>query len=307
MALGHNSYSAGHFLFQIDDAGGEGAAFVKSASGGMVKASVLEDQAGPLSTQFKHVGAIEVEPIEIEIGIAQSRPLLEWIRGSWRRDFSRRSGSIVHADWEYKCRFEQWFSGALITATKFPTLDAAGKEAAYVNVTLQPEEVETKKGDNHIVKGNRGENQKLWHPSNFRLDIQGIDCTFVNKIDSFTVTQKVKPLYLGTSRFAELEPTTIEFSHINVYMAADHAGDFISWYENFIVRGDKDTRQERDGHIEFLAPDHKSVLFVIDLNRLGIHRLSLEKSQANAEEIKRIKCELYVESMELKFQANYMK
>jgi hypothetical protein len=306
MMLGRKSYSAGHFLFQIDE-GGDGPAYIKSVSGGMVKGAVLEDQAGPVSTQFKHIGAVEIDPIQIEIGMALSRPLLDWIRGSWQRQFSRRSGSIVHADYDFKCKLEQWFSDALITETKFPTLDGSAREPAYLGVTLHPERVENKPGDNSVMRGNHGMYQKLWQPSNFRLDIQGIDCSHVNKIDQFSVTQKVKPLYSGSARFPELEPTGIDFSNLIVYVAVEHAADFMAWYDAFIMRGDKDTRQERDGFLEFLAPDTSTVLFTINLNRLGIHRLSIEKSDANAEQIKRCKIELYLESMELEYEDQFMK
>jgi T4-like virus tail tube protein gp19 len=306
MALGRKSYTAGHFLFQVDGAG-DGPAYLRSVSGGMVKGAVLEDQAGPVATQFKHLGAVEVDPIQIEIGMALSKPLLEWIRGSWQRQFSRRSGSIVHADFDFKCKFEQWFSDALVTETKFPPLDGSAKEPAYLSVTLHPERVETRKGDGTVLRANHGVHQKLWQPSNFRLDIQGIDCSYVNKIESFAVTQKVKPLYTGGARFPELEPTGVEFSNFIVYVALEHAGDFMAWYERFIMRGDKDTRQERDGFLEFLAPDGKDVLFTVNLNRLGIHRLSIEKSDANADQIKRCKIELYLESMELEYEDRFMK
>lgn len=301
MALGRKSYSAGHFLFQIDEGGGEGPAYIKSVTGGMVKGAVLGDQAGPVALQFKHLGAVEIEPIQVEIGMALSKPVLEWIRASWRRQFSRRSGSIIHADFDYKSKMEQWFQDALITETKFPTMDGAAKDPAYLNVTLHPERVENRKGDGSTIHGKFGTHQKLWQPSAFNLDIQGIDCTHVNKIDSFAVTQKVKPLYTGGSRFPELEPTGLEFSNLVVYTAVDHAADFMSWYEKFVMRGDRDTRQERDGYLEFLAPDHKTVLFTINLNRIGIHKLSIEKSDANADAIKRMRVELYLESMELEY------
>jgi hypothetical protein len=306
MALGRKSYSAGHFLFQIDEGGGEGAAYVKSVSGGMVKGAVLGDQAGPVSLSFKHLGAVEIDPIQLEIGMALSKPLLEWISGSWKRQFSRRSGSIIHADFDFACKFEQWFENALITETKFPALDGAAKEPAYLGVTLLPEQVQTIKGDGRAVQGKVGSHQKMWLPSNFRLDIQGIDCTYVNKIDSFAVTQKTKQLYLGTSRFPEVEPTGIEFSNLVLTLAVDHADDFMGWYDAFVMKGGKDTRQERDGFIEFLAPDNSTVLFTVNLNRLGIHKLSIEKSEANAESIKRCKVELYLESMELQYNDAFM-
>lgn len=306
MALGRKSYSAGHFLFQIDEGGGEGAAYVKAVSGGMVKGAVLGDQAGPVSLSFKHLGAVEIDPIQLEIGMALSKPLLEWIRGSWKRQFSRRSGAIIHADFDFKCKFEQWFENALITETKFPPLDGSAKEPAYLSVTLLPEQVKPVKGDGREVQGKLGTHQKMWLPSNFRLDIQGIDCTYVNKIESLAVTQKTKQLYVGTSRFPEVEPTGVEFSNVILTMAADHADGFMGWYDEFVMRGAKDTRQERDGFLEFLAPDNHTVLFTVNLNRLGIHKLSVEKSEANAESIKRCKVELYLESMDLEYNDRFM-
>lgn len=306
MVLGRKSYSAGHFLFQVDG-GGDGPAYLKSVSGGMVKGAVLEDQAGPVSTQFKHLGAVEIDPIQIEIGMALSKPLLEWIRGSWRRQFSRQSGSIIHADFDFKSKFEQWFTDALITETKFPALDGSAKEPAYLSVTLHPERVETKPGDGSVLRGNHGMYQKMWQPSNFRFDINGIDCRHVNKVESFAVTQKVKALYTGPGRFPELEPTSVEFSNVIVYLALEHASDFLAWYDKSLMKGGKDPRQERDGAIELLGPDSKTVLITVNLYRLGIHRLSIEKSDANSEQVKRVKVELYVESMELAYQDRYMK
>jgi hypothetical protein len=305
--LQRRSYSAGHFLFRLDHGSDEGAAYLKSVGGGMVKGAVLEEQAGPASQQFKHIGAVEIDPITIEIGMALSRPVLDWIKGSWEKKFTRQDGCIVHADFNLKCKMEQWFYRALITETKFPTLDGAAKDPAYLSVTIHPEEVEHVDGDDTAVTGFYGQNQKLWLPSNFRMWIQGIDCTYVNRIDSFTVTQKVKPLYLGQQRFPELEPTGIDFSNITVYIAAEHATDFEDWYQETVIAGTQETTAERPGYIEFLGPDNDTVLFTINLNELGIHRMSLEKSEANAEQIKRYKIELYMETMELEWEDKYLR
>ena len=306
--LERRSYSSGHFLFRLDHYGDDqGAAYLKSASGGMVKGAILEEQAGPASQQFKHIGAVEVDPIQIEIGMAMSRPVLDWIKGSWEKKFTRQDGCIIHADFNLNCKFEQWFYRALITETKFPTLDGAAKEPAYLSVTIHPEEVERIEGDGHKVMGQHGQNQKLWLPSNFRMWIRGVDCSMVNRIDSFVVTQKVKPLYLGSQRFPELEPVGVDFSNLTIYIAAEHATDFEAWYDETVIAGSKDTSAERPGYIEFLGPDNETVIFTVNLNELGIHRLSLEKSEANAEQIKRYKVELYMETMELAWEDKYLR
>lgn len=307
MALDSRSYSSGHFLFQLDHGGDPGAAYLKSVAGGMFKGSVLEENAGPAATQFKHLGTVELDPIQLEIGMAMSRPVLDWIRGSWNKEFTRMDGQIIHADFNLNSRMEQWFYGALIAETKFPTLDGAAREPAYLGVTIHPEDVQVKKGDGRKVQGVTGMNQKRWLPSNFRLDIQGIDCRYVNRIDSFSVTQKIRPLYTGPQRKPELEPTGIDFSNLTVYLAVEHAQDFFRWHEDFVVAGHKSTTSERAGFIEFLGPDNQTVIFTINLNQVGIHRLTIEKSEAHAEQIKRAKVELYLESMELEYETRFLR
>lgn len=307
MALDSRSYSSGHFLFQLDHGSDPGAAYLKSVAGGMMKGSILEENAGPAATQFKHLGTVEIDPIQIEIGMAMSKPVLDWIKGSWEKQFTRMDGQIIHADFNLNSRLEQWFTNALIAETKFPTLDGAAREPAYLGVTIHPEEIVVKPGDGRKVMGVTGMNQKRWLPSNFRLTIEGIDCRYVNRIDSFTVTQKIRPLYTGVQRTPELEPTGIDFSNLTVYLAVEHARDFVRWHDEFVVRGSKSTTSERPGFIEFLGPDNSTVIFTINLNQVGIHRLTIEKSEAHAEQIKRAKVELYLESMSLEYEDKFLR
>lgn len=300
--LGRSSYSAGHFLFRLDDEGGD-AAYLRSVAGGMVKGAVLGETVGPEYWSFKHLGAVEVDPIAFEIGMALSRPLLEWISGSWKRQFSRRDGVIIHADANFNPRLEHEFFQALITETKFPTLDGSTKEPAYLGVTVHPEWVNIKRTSGTKVQGTVGRNQKKWLPSSFRLEIDGFDCSRVSKIDSFSVKQKVRPLYIGAQRLPELEPISLEFSNITFYIAADYADQFMKWHDEVVIKGAKDTSSERQGVLEFLSPDRSQVLFSIQLNQVGIYNMSIDRSEANAEIIKRAKIELYVDSMDLKYGA----
>lgn len=298
--IARSSYSAGHFLFRLDgDA--DDAAYLRSVAGGMAKGSVLGESVGPEYSAFKHLGATEIEPISFEVGMSMSQPLLEWIRGSWRREFSRRDGVIIHADANFDPKIEHEFYQALITETKFPTLDGSAREPAYLGVTIHPEWIAMKRATGGKVMGTLNVDQKRWLPSSFELSIDGYDCSMVNKIDSFTVKQKIKPLYMGSMRLPELEPTSIEFSNLTFYMAAEYADPFVKWHQDLVLRGEREMQNERTGAIEFLSPDRSEVLFTVQLNRVGLFNLSIERSEANAEQIKRAKIEVYVESMDLKF------
>ena len=298
-ALARRPYAGGHFVFTLDGAPVPG--YLRSVEGGTISGEVIDETVGPDFTHFKHLGTVSIEPLSLELGMSMSRPIFEWISASWKRDFSRRNGAVIHTDARHRSQLEQWFTDALIVETTFPTLDGASTDPAYLNVKLQPERVEIKRGDDEPVAGVFSPAQKQWSPANFRFRLDGLDTAHVNKIDSFNVTQKLKELYVGSSRFPELEPTGLEFSNLSVHTGLAYADDFLAWYNEAVVAGDKDTRQERQGAIEFLDPSGETVLFSVSLQNVGIFGFSIDKSEAGSEQTKRCKIELYVESMSLEY------
>ena len=303
MSINRSAYTSGHFLFRLDDS--LETTWVKSVDGGGVKGAVTEESTGSTTFQMKHVATVEIEPLSIDVGISASTPVLTWVQDSWSRKFSRRNGELIHADFNLNSVLEQSFRDALLSEVTFPALDGSDKNAAYLNIKLLPEFIELKKGDGNKVKGVDSQKQKLWTPSSFRLDIDTVASSkYVNKIDSFTVKQKIKPLYVGKSRYPELEPTGVEFPKLNITIAAAHAGDFIDWYNELVVKGDQDPSQQKTGSIDFLDPSTNQEIFSIDLKKIGINHLTIEKSDANAESIKRCKIELYVESLELNLKGS---
>lgn len=298
MSINRTAYTSGHFLFHLD--GDPETSWLKSVDGGGVKGSLLEEGVGPDHVQLKHVSTVEIDPLTVEMGMSASSPIFRWIQDSWKRQFSRRTGSVIHANFNLESVIEQWFQDALISEVTFPALDGGDKNPAYLTMKLQPEYMEIKSGDARKIQGIDGQKQKMWTPSSFRFEIDGIDCTHVNKIDSFTVKQKIKPLYVGSNRYPELEPTGVEFPKLTVTMGAAYASDFIKWHHDFVIKGDKDPAHQKTGAIEFLDPSTAQPIFTIDLRNVGMSALTIEKSEANAEAIKRCKVELFVENMELK-------
>ncbi len=302
MTLTSRSYSSGHFHLTLD--GYDDAGYLRSVSGGDIKGNIIEEKVGPDYTQFKHISTIEISPVQIEVGMAVARPLFDWIKASWNKDYQRKHGLITHATFDQNAMLEQEFTDALITETAFPALDGSSKEPAYLSVKFQPETMDLRKAKGTKLSPSKMPPvEKLWLPSNFQLEIDGLDCSHVNKIDAITVKQKVKIFHTGAERTPQIEPTGIDFGNITIYMAAAHAEPFMQWHQAYVVKGDKDTKHEKQGAIHFLSPQRKGPtnLFSITLQNLGIYSLAIEKSEANAEQIKRIKVELYVEKMDLEY------
>jgi len=293
------AYTAGHFELQLD--GHPTTAYLKSVDGGYVKASLVDEPVGPENLRIKHTSTVDIDPFTVEFGISAANDVLKWIQGSWRKEWSRRNGQITHANFDLKKTFEHEFFEALITETTFPALDGASKDAAYIKIKVQPEKVITKKTPPGAqLVPTLGSKQKLWMCSGFRLSIDGVDgMEYANKIDSFTIKQGVKKFYVGEERFPQIEPTKIEFPHITGTIAAQYADGLLDWYHKYVVQGQADTKAQKTGSLEFLSPDRKSTLFRINLKEVGISSLSMMQSTANADQIKRMKFELYVGNMDL--------
>ncbi len=298
MTLQKRSYTAGHFELLID--GHASTAYLKSVDGGYVRASTVEEPVGPENARIKHTSVVDIEPFSIDFGIAGANDVLLWIQASWRKQFNRRNGQITHANFDLFRTFEHEFYDALIAETTFPALDGSSKDAAFMKIKIQPERVLSKKSGGGRVQGNLGSKQKLWTPSSFRLNIDGIDeMKFANKIESFTIKQGIKKLYTGEDRFPQIEPTKIEFPNITGTISLEYADKLLTWYDRYVVKGQNDVKAQKTGSIEFLSPDKKSTLFAINLYEIGLHHASVTQSSANADQIKRVKFELYVGRMDI--------
>ena len=299
MTLQRRSYTAGHFELQID--GHTSTAYVKSVEGGHAKSTAVTEPVGPAVGRIKHSGPMEIDPISLELGLAGSQDILKWVQDSWNRKYTRRNGQITHANFDLQPTFEHQFSNALITETTFPALDGASKEAGYLKIKLQPESVATSKtAGNAKIGGGHNAKQKLWLTSAFRFNIDGLDeMKYVNKLDSFTIKQGIKPVNIGQTRWPEFEPTKLEYPTISGTISLEYADKLMEWHKAVVLDGKTDPEHQKHGSIEFLSPDRKSTIFTVEMFYIGISSLTVMPSRANSDQIKRVKFELYMENMKL--------
>jgi hypothetical protein len=299
MTIDKRSYTSGHFELLID--GHASTAFLKSVDGGFAKTQLIDEPIGPANQRIKHSSVAEIDPFTIDFGLSEAYDILRWVQGSWRKTFTRRNGSISHADFNLKKTFEHEFREALITETSFPALDGAAKEAAYLKIKIQPEYVRSRKvGGNEKLKGAFGPKQKLWMASGFRLNIDGIDdMRYTNKIEGFTIKQGIKKLYTGQERFPQIEPTKIEFPNITGTISLEYADKLLEWHDQYVTKGRSDPQAWKTGSIEFLTPQRDKTIFSVNLYEVGLTSLQILASQANQDQIKRVKFEMFVGRMDL--------
>ena len=104
---------------------------------------------------------------------------------------------------------------------------------------------------------------------------------------------------MGRFRDFELCPTKIEFPTLSATIALAKADGILAWYDQYVASGQKDPKAQLSGHLDFLAPNRSDVLFRITLTKMGIIKAQIQSSTANADQIKRVKYELYVSDMKL--------
>jgi hypothetical protein len=297
MAVTDRTYVSGRFALDLN---GGFAGFLKSVEGGSLKANVITEPAGLDNRVHKHIGQPEYGDIKLQLGLSSSPAINDWIQASWDKKYMRKAGAIIACDFDYKEKGRRTFTEALISEVGFPALDGAGKEPAYMTVGLSPESIRFEKGTGAVVKGTFTEHQKAWLPSNFRFTMADLNTKMTTKIEAFTVKQTSAKHETGEARDSMREPAKTEFPNLTITIAESHAQSWIDWADDFIIKGNNGQSAEKDGSIVFMSPNQKDELGTIELKSCGISSIDLDKREANAEAIAKVKIELYVEWMVFK-------
>ncbi|MBC7944583.1 MAG: phage tail protein [Burkholderiales bacterium] len=289
------NFPTSRFLLIVD---GQEAGFVQSVEGGAVSAEVIAVSSGSELFSSKHIGPPQYEDLGIQIGLSMSPAFYAWVADSWVTRQRQRDLSVIVCDAQLKAIQESQFFRTLITETTFPALDASSKDAGTIDIKFTPELSRTKKGSGQLVPTSAPTKQKQWLVSNFRLDIPGLDCAKVSRIDTFTVKQTLIRHTDGAGA-TRIAPDRLDFPNLKISLAESSAQSWLQWHEDFVVKGNNGAGQERKGSLTLLAPNLTSELVRINFFNLGIFRMGREKAAADKQAIARLTAELYCERMEL--------
>ena len=271
---------------------------LRKASGGNVVGRVVAFASGNDPVVQKQLDGTTTDDLQVELGMAMSGGLFDWIAASWGPNPPSHDGAVLACDFTYTVRSERGFVAALISETAFPSLDAAAKTPGYLRLRLTPRSVLP--GTNPNVKLNMGPGvkQKLWLTSNFRFDVDGLGTSKVSRIAPFVVRRDVEVVSSGGT--TTLQAGRVDFPSLRVSLSMSSADSWFDWYEDFVLNGNNGPAAERSGSIALLGPNLADELARIDLNGLGIFRLTTDRDEdAPQDQIPRLTAHLYCEQMTL--------
>jgi phage tail-like protein len=297
MPTATRSYSAENFLLELD---GVKCGFLKSVDGGGISADVVQEQAGNNYFARKHIAQVKYEDLSLQMDLSLDKSIYDWIASSWSGSYSRKDIDVFVAGSAMEFKSQREFFNALISETTIPAMDASSKEPCYLTLKISPEYSRSKKASGKLNgKVSKG-GQKHWLASNFKLQVDGLDCAYVSKVDAFSVKQTITTAAVGEMRDYQKLPGRIEYPNLKVTLPESHAQSWIDWHEDFVIKGNCGDSQEKSGSLTFLAPNLKERAHINFFN-LGIFRLAPEKRQEPTDQISRIVAELYCERMEFVF------
>jgi hypothetical protein len=152
-----------------------------------------------------------------------------------------------------------------------------------MTIGLASEEIHFRKGDGKVVPGTSGKQQKDWMTANFRVEIGGLPCERVSKVELPKFTLKITEHRGGSRRTAQRHPASVELSDINLTISA---ADWEAWRDaadTVMTKGQMTPSTEMTGSITFLSPDLGTELGRLELDGLHIHKLGIGAAESGPE------------------------
>ena len=313
MANNNRAYAAAHFALELD--GKDDVGMFRSVEGGGVKADVMTYQPGANDEnkgyqKWRQLGKPKFDDIKVQVGMSMSAPFYGWLAKFFKGEAERKTGAIVAADFYYNERARRDFKGAMIKELTFPKLDAADKNAVYMNVSLCVEDIAFTKGTGSKLKvPEKTSAQKLWTACNFSFQIDGMSdaCRRVTKVDSFTIKQATAEYHAGGFKAAVKTPTAMEFPNLVFYVPEADAQPFFDHMQAQVGFGGKGNGKVREptelnGSITTYDNENRTLL-TIEFKGADIVNIAPEKGDSSTEEVKLVKIEIYTETMQLNYPA----
>ena len=265
---------------------GENVCKLNSFDGGAISAEVINDYSNE-GIPEKTLGAIDYGDVIIQFAPNSSTgggSFLDWIFTEWNggsQSLSEKDMEIIATDKESNIVMKRVSPNAQITGASFPTLEASSNSKGpplYITVGLSPGNIEIEEPSGKLTGFSSGSSKGL-ATNRFSLSINGIDCSKVTKIDSFSFTK-------GTST-----PSRSLYSNLKVTLDDPNPSAWISWQNSLIQNSDN---EKSSGTLSFKNLSNQTVAS-ISFNQLGICSIT----PPNTSKSNKTVVELYYESIEL--------
>jgi hypothetical protein len=295
MSLDVRGNTAGKFFVNV---GGAAVSFCKKFDGMNFEGQHVENDMGPENFQSKHLGNWKYTPGKFTVGAGMGKGFYDWIKAAFEKAYVRKNGSVVVGDHNHNARTELSWQDGLITSVTIPKCDAAGKDAMYLDVEVDAEQVKIAKASGKIQGTYAAKAQKAWLQSNFRLEIDGLNCSRVSTVDAMTWKCSVATDHTGIHRDLHAKvPAKVTVPNLKITVSG---ADFDEWSKaaiSWFHQGNHLEKDHRQGRLVLLGPDMKTTMAALEFHNLGFLKFNRGALEANSEKMDRMDIEFYMEGL----------
>jgi hypothetical protein len=294
-AVDSRAFTGGTVNLVIDRQPAGGLHFV---TGGEITGEVVLEKLGSDGVIRKHLAGVGYGDFSFTLDFPISKPLAAEIDSMFQMTFDRFDGSIQSADMNKKIFSERAFTNALVTEVGFPACDAGSKDPATLTVKISPEQISrVPKPDGKVPAPGKTQRATV---SNFKLQIDGLDCKKVTKVDGFTIKVAVQQVSSDQPQLSSELPLFLEIPDLKVTLLESSAQTWFDWFDSFVVQGNSGQEQERNGTLTLYTADLKTPLATVSFSHLGIFELEPTDDGTMSSTSRKLTAQLYCEQMKIK-------
>lgn len=303
MAVSDRAYVTANYWLQMD---GMDCGIVSKVSGGYIQAEVQEIAQNGNFYVKKCIGGLKYSPFKLDLAGIMAGPLVSRIEALLAANHSYFNGAIMACDFNLKTKAIREFTNALLTSVTLPACDAAkGKEAAYLQVEFESENLRNRAGDGSSPSGATKVSQKKLSGANFNLHIDALkDATKrVNKIEPMPIKMAVQRDQVGFQREYEMVASKgVTFPNLSFSVAEIDAHPIYAWHQKFVIEGHCTEQDETTAELTYYSQSLKDELITVTFRNVGIFNCQPDDNKDQDEAIKRVKVECYCEKIEIAFK-----
>ncbi|PWT92725.1 MAG: hypothetical protein C5B55_05805 [Blastocatellia bacterium] len=263
-----------NFLLELD---GKAVGKFFGMSGGSAKAEIITVRSTNDSNPHKELGVITYEDIVLECGTGMSRSFYDWIGDSFAGKIIRKNGAVVYLDYNGNPKKRLEFRHALVDSLQLPALNHSGHEEAVMKVGLSPEISSVGNIDNSQKPGVYSASlPKAWNVGDFKLAIDGLDTSHVKQVNAISFGTKIARDSIGDERTSTNLPGVTSFSDLVIQIPGS-SKTFEKWVNDFVIKGNSGSTNEKRGMLEYFAPKSNKAYFTIEFSGLGIYQFVVDK------------------------------
>lgn len=253
----------------------------KSIDIGKLTADIYESKSGAGHVTNKTPVNIKHSEATFECGMGMGKGLYDFIQSSFLNKHLYANGAALVADIDGNVYRRFDFTHALMTEFSVPKLSGESKDMGSFTVKFDYEIGRWTDGGGKIDANSGTDKVKRWRLNNFKLEIDGLDCSTVAEVDAISFKQKVTQDQLGHVKEATKIPTQLELGGLKVTMGKGPKGkvekNWTDAAKKWFIDGEHEDKNEMTGRLVWLGPNLQEELGHIDFKHIGFKEFTYAK------------------------------